>query len=71
MLQSQANAPDVHRLELGKTNPCWNREEHLNDFWRWLHDNGVDTSKFSITSFDNYGLGLEAKEDLPVSLSIP
>lgn len=67
VLQPQLNVPDGHCLELGKTNPSWNREEHLGDFRRWLHADGVDTSKFDISSFDNYGLGLKAKEDLPVS----
>lgn len=55
------------RTELGKANPTWNRQERLSDFNQWLHANGVDTAKFAISSFENYGLGLTATKPLAVT----
>ncbi|CAM4792055.1 unnamed protein product [Rotaria magnacalcarata] len=51
--------------ELLKANPVCNREENLNVFIDWLHSNGIDTSSFEISSFENYGLGLKATRTLP------
>ncbi|UJR35822.1 hypothetical protein I4U23_028569 [Adineta vaga] len=69
---------DVEK-ELLKSNPISNREERLYDFNKWLHSNGIDTSNFTICSFENYGFGLKATKPLctnecflnvPLSLTI-
>ena len=53
-------------LDLSKSNPIWNRAEHIGVFLDWLHSNNVDTSNFQIYPFDNYGYGLRATKNLAV-----
>jgi hypothetical protein len=57
-------------IDLSKSNPTWNRAEHLGAFLNWLHSNNIDTSNFQICSFDNYGFGLKATKSLSVIHSI-
>ncbi|CAF4329966.1 unnamed protein product, partial [Didymodactylos carnosus] len=44
--------------------PNLNRQTNIELFFEWLHKHNVDTSKFELCSFDNYGLGPKATQEL-------
>ena len=47
-----------------------NRDQHLDGFMTWLHENDVDTSNVQIHKFPDQGYGLQAKREMNVSIAV-